>query len=107
MTRWHGIIGFSMTQEEPEGSGIWKSVITEREYSGLQESFKRSWDTSSHVNDDININCQLKVIADPFLYRNIGYARYAEYMGSKWKITMIENEYPHISITLGGVYNAN
>lgn len=107
MTKWHGIIGFNMTIEDPEGSGIWRSHITEKHYSGQQESLRKKWETSSHVNDDININCQLSVIADPFLYQNIGFARYAEIMGTKWKITEIENQYPRMNLTLGGVYNAN
>lgn len=107
MTRWHGVIGFVMTEESPEGSGIWKDAVTEREYSGQQDSFKRNWDSSSNLNENISINSVISVIADPFLYKNIGFARYVNIMGIDWRISMIENQYPRINITVGGIYNAN
>ena len=60
---------------------------------------------SGEVNDDLNINMTLSIVADPFAYQNFHQIKYAEYMGSKWKVSSIEVQYPRLILTLGGVYN--
>ena len=60
---------------------------------------------SQSTNDNLNINRQISIVADQFAYDNIGFIRYAEFMGSKWKVTSAEPQQPRIVLTLGGVYN--
>lgn len=105
MAKFYGNIGFVTTQETDDGSGIWKPIVVERKYAGDILRLSRKWDAANKTNDDISINQQLSIIADPFFYQNIGYIRYAEVYGTKWKITNIEPAYPRLILDLGDLYN--
>lgn len=103
MGKWFGKIGYSVTTEtEP---GIWESQITEREYFGDITSDRRKRQNSGEVNDTVNLANVISILADPFAYQNCSNMIYAEIMGAKWKITEIEQQYPRLILTVGGVYN--
>ena len=102
MAKWFGKIGYSVTEEtEP---GIWEETITDREYYGdvISNRFKRQ--NSGDVNDDINISQIISIVADPFAYQHCSEIIYAEYMGSKWKVSDVEPMFPRLQLTIGGVY---
>lgn len=105
MPKFYGGIGFVKTVETPEGSGIWKKDIQTREYAGEINRFSRRWDTASKVNEDISINYQVSVIADPFLMENLGYIRFVEWNGFKWKVTTVTPSYPRLTLEIGEVFN--
>lgn len=103
MAKWFGKIGYAETVEtEP---GIWEEQITEREYFGdiISDRWKRQ--NSGDINDNINLANVISIIADPFAYDNCSKIIYAEYLGSKWKISDIDPQRPRLLLTLGGVYN--
>ena len=104
MAKFYGVIGYAESVET--SPGVWMDQITERTYSGdLIKSFSK-WSTSSDsTNDNLNINNQISVIADPFAYQNFHSMKYVEFMGTKWKITSIEPQYPRLILSVGGVYN--
>lgn len=103
MAKFYGIIGYIKTVEvEP---GIWKEQIIEQpSYGDLIRNTSR-YQSSGGVNDDININNSISIVADPFANENFQHMRYAEFMGTKWKITNVEVQYPRLLLTLGGAYN--
>lgn len=104
MAKWFGKIGYAMTSETRPG--VWTEEIVEREYYGdLIRNSRRLQTASDKVNDDVNISNQLSIVADPYANENFHAMRYAEFMGSKWKITDVEVQYPRLTLTLGGVYN--
>lgn len=105
MAKWCGKIGYAVTAEtEP---GIWEEILTEREYFGeLVRNTKRVLQSSDTVNDNVNIVNGISIISDPFANDNFCNIRYAEFMGTKWKVTDVEVQYPRLILTLGGVYNA-
>lgn len=104
MAKWFGKIGYGETMETKPG--VWTEQITEREYYGdLIRNSRRLQTAADKVNDDINISNQLSIVADPYANENFHAMRYAEFMGSKWKITDVEVQYPRLTLTLGGVYN--
>lgn len=103
MAKFYGVIGYVETKESTPG--VWSEVITERLYYGDVIQFFRKWDVDSKVNDNVNINNKISIVADPFAYENFQYMRYVEWMGVKWKITNIEVQYPRLNLTIGGVYN--
>ena len=57
------------------------------------------------INDDININNSISIVADPYAYENFHNMRYAILEGVKWKITNVEINRPRLILTIGGVYN--
>ena len=77
----------------------------ENEYIGDVIRNTRRLKEASKINDDITISNQISIIADPYATNNFHTMRYIVYMGSKWKITEVEVQYPRLILTLGGLYN--
>ena len=103
MAKFYGKIGFGKTVEtEP---GVFEEEITSRNYYGDTIRNSRMLQSSDSINDNINIANQISILADPFAKDNFHTIRYAEYMGTKWKVTTAEVLFPRILLTLGGVYN--
>lgn len=103
MAKWFGKIGYAVTSETRPG--IWEEVIVERNYYGDMTRNGRRLQAASQVNDDININNELSIISDPYAMNSFHAMRYAEFMGTKWKITNVEVQYPRLILSLGGLYN--
>lgn len=105
MAKYFGKIGYGVTEETRPG--IWEEKITEREYSGDILKNYRRLENASSVNDNINISNEFSIIADPFAYENFHSMLYLEYLGTKWKITSVDVQYPRLILSVGGVYNEN
>lgn len=103
MGKFYGKIGFAENVEIRPG--VWKPQITEREYYGDIVRITRRLDTTSQVNDDINLSQEIDIVADQFAYNSFHSIRYVEYMGAKWKVTSVEVYYPRLKLHLGGVWN--
>lgn len=104
MAKWYGTIGYAETKQT--SPGVWRDEITERKYSGDVIRNSNRWSASSEsTNDDLNINNQISILADPFAYQNFHSMKYIEFMGAKWKITSVDVQRPRLILTIGGVYN--
>ena len=103
MAKFYGVIGYAITEEtEP---GIYEERIVEKEHFGDVIRNTRRLNNVAKVNDDITISNQISIVADPFANNNFHSMRYVSFMGSKWKVTEVEVQYPRLILTLGGVYN--
>ena len=103
MAKFSGKIGFAVQQETDPG--VWTEDIQERQYYGDVIRNIRRLQTSGNLNDDIEISNRLSIIADPYAYENFHAMRYVIFMGSKWKVSEVEVEYPRLILSLGGLYN--
>lgn len=104
MAKFYGVIGFAVTVEtEP---GIWEEQITERGYSGDLIRNLRRLESSSLINDNVNITNEISIVADPYAEQNMYAMRYVVFNGSKWKISSVDVNYPRLILTIGGLYNA-
>lgn len=103
MAKFFGAIGYAVTSET--APGVYEEQIIEREYFGDVNRNIRKLENSEHLNDDINVSNEISIVSDPFANENFYSMRYAEFMGTKWKITSVEVKYPRLILTLGGVYN--
>lgn len=103
MAKWFGKIGYGTTQETRPG--VWESMIEEKEYYGDTVRNVRRLENAAKVNDDIAVAVDISIVADPFAYNNFHTMKYVEYMGSKWKVTSVDPQYPRLVLTLGGLYN--
>ena len=105
MAKYYGAIGYVETIEtDPD---IWEEVITERFYYGDVVNNSRSLQSSDSVNDNVNISTGLSILSDPYAIQNFHAIRYAEYLGTKWKVTSVDVSFPRLTLNLGGVYNEN
>lgn len=103
MAKWYGVIGYAeMVETTP---GVWKEQVTKRNYYGDLTRNTRRLQTADKLNDDINISNELSIVADPYAMNNFHSMRYAEFMGTAWKITNVEVQYPRLILSLGGVWN--
>lgn len=105
MAKFYGKIGYSITVED--SPGVWSPRIIARVYRGDVTRNNRRWQNggSDKLNDDFNISNTISVLADPFAFENFASMKYVEFMGTAWKITDAEIDYPRINLTIGGVYN--
>lgn len=104
MAKYCGKIGFATTVESVPGN--WTEHITERTYYGDLIRNSRKLQSSGNQNDNIVISNEISIVADPFAKENFHAIRYAEYMGTKWKVSSVDVQYPRLTLSLGEVYNA-
>ncbi len=103
MAKFYGRVGYIETVETKPG--VWEEQVTERYYCGDCLRMSKSWQTAEQLNDDLQVNTQISIVADPYAFQHFHYLRYVEYMGALWKITNAELLFPRITLTVGGVYN--
>lgn len=103
MARFCGVIGFGENYEA--SPGVWKERITERSYYGDITRNTRKLQPSGQLNDNVNISNEISIVADPFAFHNFHSMRYVEFMGTKWKISNAEVQYPRLILTAGDLYN--
>jgi len=103
MAKFYGVIGYSETMET--APGVWEEVITERNYSGDVVKHSKRWQAGDNLNDDLILNNEISVVADPFAYQNFHTMRYIKWMGASWKITKIDVQRPRLILSIGNVYN--
>ena len=103
MAKFFGKIGYAETKQT--SPGVWEEEITEREYFGDLTRNTRRLQSSGNLNDNIVVANEISIVADPFANQNFHAMRYVEFMGTKWKISNVEVQYPRLILTLGGQYN--
>lgn len=103
MAKWYGKVGFTETAET--SPGVWEEEIVERSYYGdLIRNHKR-WESGENLNDNITVQNEISIVSDPYAVQNFHCIRYVEFMGTKWRVTAVDVQYPRLSLSLGGVYN--
>ena len=104
MAKFYGPIGYSVSAEVRPG--VWKDTIEERNYYGDLIRDTSRWTASQDsTNDDLTINNQISIVADPFAENNFHSMKYVRFMGANWKITSVEPRFPRLILSVGGAYN--
>lgn len=107
MPKFYGVVGYAETCET-ESPGIWREQVTERRYYGDVLRNTRKLETASgQVNDNLNVNNSISILADAYAYDHFFAIRYVEWMGTRWKVTNVEVQRPRLLLTIGGVYNGS
>ena len=103
MPKYCGNIGYA--EMEKTAPGVFQEVIKERRYFGDVTENVRRYEPTSYLNDNLQIQNQISIVADAYAYRNFHSIRYAWFMGSKWKVRSVQVERPRLILSLGDVYN--
>lgn len=105
MAKWYGKIGYSETVETKPG--VYEPKDTVCEYCGdILRNATRWTGNPDSTNDDLTVNTQISIVADPFANNNFYSMKWIEFMGAKWKITNVDpTQPPRLVLTLGGVWN--
>lgn len=104
MSKFFGIVGFAEDTIETS-PGVWVEKIVERNYYGDVNRNTRRLESSSTLNDNINLSNEISILADPYANNHFHLIRYVEFMGTRWKVTTVEEKYPRLILVLGGLYN--
>lgn len=105
MAKYYGSVGFAISKESEDSPGDWVNETIERKYYGEVLRRRRDWRTTSNLNDNLELNNEISILADPFAYQNLGEIRYVVWHGTKWRVTSIDISHPRITLSIGGVYN--
>lgn len=103
--KFSGMIGF-VTIEEVR-PGINKPVAVEKFYKGDVLRKMVRWQPAEKATDDININNQISIVANPYVYEHLHEIRYVVWRNVPWKVTSIEDKRPRVILEIGGVYNGD
>lgn len=105
MTRWYGKVGYSETVET--APGVWMPQDTIHEYYGdIVRNSSRWSGNSESTNDNLTINSQISIVADPFAIEKFHSIKWIEFMGVRWKVTNVDpTQLPRLILTLGDEYN--
>ncbi len=103
MAKFHGKLGYGISGETKPG--VWVDQIIEKDIVGDFIKNTRQLENSGGVNDNININNSISIVADPYVTENFHLIKYVKFMGTAWKVKIAEVQYPRIILTLGGEYN--
>lgn len=100
MAKFFGKIGY-MKAEKTKPGVYTETLLDERDYSGEYLRITGKTESSGGVNDNININHQISIVADPFAIQNFHYMKYVIIGGVKWKIKTVELNYPRLILSIG------
>lgn len=104
MNKFYGQIGFAETVET--SPGVYTEEIVERNYYGDVLSNTRRLDGAQQVNDDLNISNRISIVSDPYIKDNFHNMRYIVFMGTKWKVKIVEVQFPRLILSIGNLYNS-
>lgn len=103
MAKFYGAIGYALSQETVPG--VWEDSIVEKKYRGDVVLDQRRWRAEEKVNDDLNLDNSISIIANTYAYNNIGTMKYIVWNNTPWKIQSFSINRPRIVIQIGGIYN--
>lgn len=103
MAKFYGPVGYVETAET--APGVWKDQVTEHNHYGDVLRITRRVQSADKSTDDIVINSQISIVADPYVTDHLQHIRYVKFKGVKWEVSDFDIQYPRIILTLGGVYN--
>lgn len=103
MAKFRDVVGYCETKQNP--AGVWEDVVNERIYTGDILRNSRRWETGTGINDDLNINNSVSIVADAFAEDHFFAIKYVKWIGVYWKVTNVEVQRPRLILTIGGVYN--
>ena len=103
MNKFYGTIGFVKTEET--APGVWTARTEEHGYCGdLIRNYFRN-DPGSKVNPDVNINNQVSIVCDPYALENFQFIKFVRFLGTAWRVSSVEVDYPRLTLTLGEAYS--
>ena len=104
MNKFWGILGF--VRDVETSPDVFTEESTERGYTCEVLRREKRWQSSGNVIDDnLTVENRISIFADPFALDAMDQIRYLIRGNSKWKVTSVEDAYPRLNLTLGGIYH--
>lgn len=103
MAKYSGRVGYGVQEET--APGVWRDVITEKQYMGDVVRDTKSSLEGENLHHDVSVGNAISIVADAYANEHIFAMRYVEWMGTLWIVREVENQSPRLLLRLGGVYN--
>lgn len=103
MARFYGKVGYGIDTDQ--GNGVWKTVITERTYSGDVVRNFRKQVNGEKVNNNLSTSTEISIVSDSYANDHFFAIRYVEWSGTRWEVNTVSQASPRLILELGGVYN--
>ena len=100
--RWFGKVGYGITTKT--GTDVYTEEIVERDYYGDMDRRINHVQTGEGINDNMQLNMQVRIVADAFAYEHFQAIRYVVIENSKWKVSSVEVNRPRLTLNFGSVY---
>ena len=101
--KWYGKIGYRKTVET--SPSVYDEIIEYQNHIGDVTRNLSRHVQGDQVNDSLNVTNTISIVANPYAKNNFQSMVCIEFLGTLWKITDIEVQYPRIILTMGGVWN--
>lgn len=105
MARFHGNVGYGVSEQNPPGSGVWKDTIFEKDYYGDVIRNTRKLDPGDSLNDDISVGNSISIVADEYAFAHWHLIKYVQWEGELWTVPSVEVRRPRLILSIGKVYN--
>ena len=106
MAKFRALIGYAIPTEVEVG--VWQDVVEEHYHKGDILIDQHRWDSSSDVNDNLNISNRFSIVADKFAKEHRTQMKYIVLDGTKWKIHNVDlSNRPRIVFTVSGLYTGS
>ena len=105
MAKFYGEVGFGVSTEDPEDSGVFVDVITVKKFYGDVIKNNRKLHDGEGLNDDISVNDSISIVADAYASEHFLAIRYIRWLGALWTVNNVEVQRPRLILSLGSVYN--
>lgn len=104
MAKFLGPVGYEVESEVTPG--VWAGM-TERSYYGDVIKNTSRVDSGQATANEIVLNNQISIVADPYAYANFFAIRYVKWLGVYWAVTNVTVQRPRLLLTIGGVYSGD
>lgn len=105
MARFYGPVGYGISVEIPENSGVWVDEITEVKYYGDVIRNTRKLDSGESLNDDLSVGNSISIVADEYAIQHFFAIKYVEWQNIRWTVSSVEVKENRLILSLGKVYN--
>ena len=104
MNKFWGTLGF--VRDVETSPDVFTEEPIERGYTCEVLRREKRWQSSGNVIDvNLTVENRISIFADPFALDAMDQIKYLIRGKSKWKVTAVEDAYPRLILTLGGVYH--
>ena len=102
--KFYGEVGFVKTIVNEVS--VAEESVTLVPYYGEIIRDKRRIDSSDKIVKDISLQNEVSIVADKFMTDNLAWIKFVKWRGINWSVDSVDINYPRITLSLGGVYNA-
>ncbi len=105
MARFHDVVGYGISEEDPAAPGNWVDRIVEFSYTGDILNTQSNLEPGEQLNPDITVLNSISIVADQYAVEHFAFIKYVRWSGVRWTVTSVKVLPPRLILSIGKVYN--